>query len=219
MTRPIAMYGSDEVVPTFNLPYLIAPDGAPPYAYESRVKLAGANRALVERLTALLARLAWTPVECPTFGGVQTVEDLLDAYERALRQASATVLDDEARAWIDEFGSRRLQQGVARGYDMRELYMEERLEHAFPGLDSTCSLDGARWRAMREPSMTALETLAMVEAVLAVSDGSARAWIVELEEEPFGFRMFRRPCREAVLVEGWLDRHLVLVGVEPQRVA
>ena len=83
-------------------------------------------------------------------------------------------------------------------------------------MDATCKLDGAAWRTIEEPTLAALETLSLVETALSLSaNESAQAWIVRLSDEPFGFRMFQAPCWEAVLVEGWLGRHLVLVGVKP----
>ncbi|UJA21648.1 hypothetical protein HJD18_16430 [Thermoleophilia bacterium SCSIO 60948] len=211
-----AAHQPTDSAPALVLPYTVAPPGAPPYEYEVRIVLAERDLAFVERMTPLLARLAWTTVERPAFDGVQAAESVLRAYESALAKCERAEIDEDAVTWIEAHGSRQLSQGIARGYDMSDLYIEERLAREFAGMDATCKLDGAAWRAIEEPTLAALETLSLVETALSLSaNESAHAWIVRLSDEPFGFRMFRAPCWEAVLVEGWLGRHLVLVGVKP----
>ena len=203
-------------IPVLVLPYTVVPPGAAPYEHEANIALANRNLGFVERVTPLLARLAWTTVERPSFDGVQSAEAVLRAYESALAKGERAEVDEDAVTWIEAHGSRQLSQGVARGYDMSDLYIEERLAREFAGMDVTCRLDGAAWRTIEEPTLAALETLSLVETALSLSaNESAHAWIVRLSDEPFGFRMFRAPCWEAVLVEGWLGRHLVLVGVKP----
>jgi hypothetical protein len=207
-------------IPVLVLPYTVVPPGAAPYEYEASIALANRDLGFVERVTPLLARLAWTPVERPSFDGVQSAEAVLRAYESALAKGERAEIDEDARTWIEAHGSRQLSQGIARGYDMSDLYIEERLAHEFAGMDVTCRLDGAAWRTIEEPTLAALETLALVEAALAVGGSeSSRVWIVRLSDEPYGFRMFRARCWEAVLVDRWLGRHLVLIGVEPQNAA
>lgn len=216
MGRARQQLGGAAEAPVIVLPYTVVPSGAPPYDYDARITLTGCTHGVVERMTPLLARLARTTIERPVFDGVQPAEIVLRAYESALADGERAEIDEDALAWIAAHGSRQLSQGVARGYGMSELYLEERLAHEFAGMDATCRLDGAVWRAIEQPTLAALEMLALVETALSLSTAEpAHAWIVRLADEPFGFRMFRAPCWEAVLVDGWLGRHLVLVGVKP----
>lgn len=219
----VGLRGTAATVPAVVLPYAIRPAGGPPYQHVATIPLNNAAVSTMERLTPLIAWIANGERDTPAFDGVQPVEAVVRAYEEQMDASRKLTLEAADRAWIDGHGSRRLQQGVARGFDMHDLYLEERLTAEFPGVDATARLDGAVWRALcSEPTLRALETLGTVEAALALSGdehSDVRISLVRLAEEPYGYRMFQQRCWEAVLVERWLSRVTVLIGVPPQPVA
>ena len=82
-------------IPVLVLPYTVVPPGAAPYEYEANIALANRNLGFVERVTPLLARLAWTTVERPSFDGVQSAEAVLRAMSQADFMTAAAGADKE----------------------------------------------------------------------------------------------------------------------------
>ena len=99
-------------IPVLVLPYTVVPPGAAPYEYEANIALANRNLGFVERVTPLLARLAWTTVERPSFDGVQSAEAVLRAYEAALAEGERAEIDEDAVTWIEAHGSATRERAV-----------------------------------------------------------------------------------------------------------
>jgi hypothetical protein len=159
-------------------------------------------------------------------------EDLIAAYEdhtarwcavaraaRANRLRRRGAFEREMRRWAEEHGSERLKLGLADGYRMTAVYLEERLASEFPGFYAWFSRAPEHARKARiGPSEEALkgrrEVQMKLDRLREERGESLRAEVVWVTDPPLemmhGWWDREEVPFEAVVVEGWLGRYTLI---------
>lgn len=175
------------------------------------------------------------------------VSDLVEAYERwaqewesvalahhwALKEAEVS-FEDEMAQWAEEMGSERLKLGLADGFRMTRVYLEERISYEAPGFYALFEEEGKKpiWRPRNGPTEHALQMRRWVQDRLAAraphADQIPKVTIGWIPSEDLPSEMvdwdladdYYQPPEsfEAIVVPGWLGRYTLIgpIGTQEQ---
>lgn len=168
------------------------------------------------------------------------ISDLVEAYETwaqewasvahdhhwALQRAQLS-FDEEMKQWAEAMGSDRLKMGLADGFRMTRVYLEERIAHEAPGFYALFQEEGkgSIWNARNGPTEDALRMRRWVQDRLDSHGGFVRhppkatiGWIKteDLPSEMIDWsELDERYCDpiesfEAIVVPNWLGRYTLI---------
>ena len=127
----------------------------------------------------------------------------------------------EMEQWAEQHGSERLRVGLADGYRMVGVYLQERAEHeAGSGFYAWRQEAAPRlWVRRNDPTEDALLLRRQVQARLAAITPDDQpileaeiVWLKQSPEQICDLPLWEQESCEAIVIRGWLD-HYTLVGV------